>query len=142
MSVLLPSSFYFSGAIGRSVLKRVKNAPLTGYSVFERCWLRGVAFYASFVVPVSVILVLNVVAFVLVLRMHPTLVEDIVAYAHDVPPRTQQASFEAPRDVYVRPMPSDAVPVRRWGAPEAVGADTQNGANAVARELRTLSPGG
>ena len=81
----------------------------------------------------------------LVLRLNPGIVEDVVALAHDVPPRTQTASFDAPQDVSVRHMPGDAVPVRRGGTlPQTVSAtdDTQAQADAVARTLRALNPGG
>lgn len=81
----------------------------------------------------------------LVLRMNPGIVEDVVALAHDVPARTQTASFDAPQDVFVRHMPGDAVPVRRGGAlPQGTSAadDTQAQADAVARTLGALKPGG
>ncbi|WP_299045902.1 hypothetical protein [uncultured Tateyamaria sp.] len=81
----------------------------------------------------------------LLLRMNPGIVEDVVALAHDVPPRTQTASFDAPQSVNVRQMPGDAVPVRRGGTlPQATRApdDTQAQADAVARTLRALNPGG
>ncbi|KIC50910.1 hypothetical protein [Tateyamaria sp. ANG-S1] len=82
----------------------------------------------------------------LLLRMNPSVVEDVVAMAHDVPPRTQQQSgFEAPQDVHVRRMPTDAVPVRRLGATYPTNTqqiDVQAQANDVAQTLRTLPPGG
>ncbi|APX10843.1 hypothetical protein [Tateyamaria omphalii] len=86
------------------------------------------------------------VGLMLLLRMNPGLVEDVIAMAHDVPPRAQQdSSFDAPRDVHVRRMPTDAVPVHRLGAtspadPQQIDAQAQ--ANDVASTLRTLVPGG
>ena len=81
----------------------------------------------------------------LMLRMNPGIVEDVVAMAHDVPPRVQAGSFEAPSDIYVRQMPSDTVPVRRLGtvSPTQTGqVDVQVQANDMAKTLRTLTPGG
>ncbi|MBY5934234.1 hypothetical protein KUV51_14590 [Tateyamaria omphalii] len=81
----------------------------------------------------------------MILRMNPGIVEDVVALAHDVPPRTQDSSFEAPSDVHVRRMPTDAVPVRRLGssAPgQTEQVDIQAQADDVANTLRALTPGG
>ncbi|MEX0371687.1 MAG: hypothetical protein AB3N09_13730 [Tateyamaria sp.] len=81
----------------------------------------------------------------LLLRLNPALVEDVVAVAHDVPRRTTTAEFEAPSTVQVRQMPRDVVPVRRAGVqpqPVSQSDQTQAQADAVARTLRGLSPGG
>ena len=53
------------------------------------------------------------------LRMHPDIIEDIVAYAHDVPARHETATLAAPETVVVRTMPNDTVPVRRAGTVQA-----------------------
>ncbi len=81
----------------------------------------------------------------LALRMNPGFVEQVIAAAHDVPPRSHAAQFDAPADVQVRQMPRNAVPVRRGGTPaDAILAsdDTQAQADAVAKALRGLAPDG
>ena len=77
--------------------------------------------------------------------MNPGIVEDVVALAHDVPPRTPTHTLEAPRDVHVRRMPTDVVPVRRAGtaAPsETQQIDVQARAHDTADTLRARAPGG
>lgn len=79
----------------------------------------------------------------LALRMNPGIVEEVVAMAHDVPPRSQAARFDTPAEIQVRQMPDDAVPVRRGGTlPQGTSAsqDTQAQADSVANTLRALIP--
>ncbi|WP_299592088.1 hypothetical protein [uncultured Tateyamaria sp.] len=81
----------------------------------------------------------------LALRMNPGVVETVVAIAHDVQPQAQLSDFEKSKDVHIRQMPRDVVPVRRGGTlpqTKTTHDDTQQQADAVANALRGLAPGG
>ncbi|WP_299375900.1 hypothetical protein [uncultured Tateyamaria sp.] len=80
-----------------------------------------------------------------VLRLYPEATADALAYLHDVPPRTTQATLTQPETVEVRHMPRDTVPVRRAGALALTGPDPvapQTQANTLGQTLRDLKPGG
>jgi len=86
-------------------------------------------------------------ALLLVVRMNPGIVEEVIAAAHDVPRQNTAAAFDAPDQVMVRRMPADVVPVRRGGALPGSGTHaspehTQAQADAVGQTLRGLAPGG
>ncbi|WP_189369204.1 hypothetical protein [Tateyamaria omphalii] len=74
----------------------------------------------------------------LALRMNPGILEDVVAMAHDVPPRAESSTFEKPADVHVRQMPKDVVPVRRGGTlprTTSISDNTQQQAATIANAL-------
>ncbi|MEM8656038.1 MAG: hypothetical protein AAGF36_14955 [Pseudomonadota bacterium] len=82
---------------------------------------------------------------VVLLRMHPGIVEDAVRLAYGHPPAAQNDAIAAADDTQVRQMPKDVVPVRRGGAlPQTsrTDIDTQAQADDVANSLRSLAPGG
>lgn len=53
---------------------------------------------------------------VILLRMNPAIVADVVAYAHQAD-QSRPPIIGKPSDVRVRVMPADAVPVRRGNTP-------------------------
>ncbi len=80
----------------------------------------------------------------LVLRMHPTLVTDVVAYAHQ-PDSSSPPVIGRPSDIQVRIMPTDAVPVRRGlHQPQSTTARTEPNmhATAVSTKFKSITPGG
>ena len=84
----------------------------------------------------------------MLLRMYPDSVADVVAFAQ-MPKSEQHAQpfIQRPSDVLVRRMPNDAVPVRRGGTLPGTGTGTPEGdtraqADALGQHLRGLTPGG
>lgn len=77
------------------------------------------------------------------LRMNPEIIEDVVAMAHDVPPRVESSSFDKPIDVHVRQMPRDVVPVRRGGTlPDTAAPTDMRQQEASANALQGSASGG
>mmetsp|Transcript_29107 Transcript_29107/g.56046 ORF Transcript_29107/g.56046 Transcript_29107/m.56046 type:complete len:127 (+) Transcript_29107:3723-4103(+) len=84
----------------------------------------------------------------LMLRMYPDSVADVVAYAQSPKSEAQAQPFiQKPGAIQVRRMPNDAVPVRRGGTLPGNGTrapqdDTRAQADALGQQLRDLRPGG
>lgn len=84
----------------------------------------------------------------LLLRMHPEAVADVVAFAQSA--RSEQSAqplIQKPSDIHVRRMPNDVVPVRRGGSLPGNGSSapqqhTQAQADALGQQLSGIRPGG
>lgn len=82
----------------------------------------------------------------ILLRMNPAIVADVVAYAHRAD-QSRPPIIGKPSDVRVRVMPADAVPVRRGNTPPVKitapsEPDAQAQAEAVGARLKNMNPGG
>lgn len=82
----------------------------------------------------------------LMLRMNPTIVADVVGYVYAADHATP-SMVAKPSDIRVRVMPGNTVPVRRAGTlqektSQSAQPDTQAQANAVGTQLKDMDLGG